>query len=166
MDIEFLKEIVFEFREALEEVVDKRLYGQLSIFGRFPNECCRYASDLLAEYIMQQGVPMKYIQMIQGESHKEGYTHCWLLIDNLLFVDITADQFNGKRYFKEYEPIPSCYVAPRDISSVHECFNNPSAQKIYNVGIDSYSGVISAKLQKVYNAVIDQIDANSQRRKY
>ena len=164
MDIEFLKEIVFEFREALEKVVYKRLYGRLIIFGSFPSGCCRYTSDLLAEYIMQHGIPMEDIQMIEGESHKKGYTHCWLLIDNFLTVDITADQFSGINYFKKYEPISRCYVAPCDMPSVHECFNNFKMQKIYEVGIETYGGDISNKLKDVYNAVLEQIDANSQRR--
>lgn len=98
--------------------------------------------------------------MIQGESYKEGYTHCWLLICNYLVVDITADQFNGKSDFKEYEPIPSCYVAPCDMKSIHDCFTNSKMERIYDVGIESYSSDIPAKLKNVYDAVLEQINAN------
>lgn len=156
---ELIEKFAYEFREALEEVVEKNLYGRLTIFEKFPEECCRYASDLFAEYIMQQGMPREYIQMIQGESFREGYTHCWLLICNCLVVDITADQFNGESYFKEYEPIPSCYVAPCDMKSIHDCFVNSKMERIYNVGIDSYSSDIPVKLKIVYDAVLEQINA-------
>lgn len=154
----FLKEIAYEFRKALEIVVEKGLYGRLTVFRSFPRGCCRYASDLLAEYLMNNGIENKRIQMVEGELNECGYTHCWLVVDNAVYVDITADQFEDKPYFQEYEPIPSCYVVSCEGRSIHELFDNDKEKYLYKVGIDSYNEDISMKLHMVYDAVIQQIE--------
>lgn len=100
--------------------------------------------------------------MVDSESNEEEYTHCWLTIDNNYIIDITADQFNGKSYFKEYETIPSCYVAPCDVVYLHSLFDNSRKNFYDNIGVDSYDDDVSEKLQVVYNEVIRQI--NFQRR--
>ncbi|MBQ3161196.1 MAG: hypothetical protein IJC04_03620 [Oscillospiraceae bacterium] len=161
MDIKFLETIAQDFRNALEIVVDKRLYGRLKIFERFPNGCCRYTSDLLAEYMLSKGIPMESIQMIDSESNSEQYTHCWLVIDNNIIVDVTADQFNYEPYFKKYEPIPSAYVGMSNAQYLHSCFYNSTMQSNYNIGINSYCGDTPAKLKIVYDAIIEQIESHS-----
>ena len=91
-------------------MVDRKQYGQLTVFASFPDGCCRYASDLLAEDMMSKGIIRERIRMIECTTMEEEYTHCWLTVDNTYFVDISADQFNKKAYFKKYKPIPECYV--------------------------------------------------------
>ena len=162
-DIEFIKTLAQEFRKALEVVANKRLYGRLPLFGRFPHGCCRYTSDLLAEYMMSKGISAGRIQMIDAESNAEQYTHCWLVVDNAIIVDITADQFNYESYFKEYEPIPSSYVGMCDAQYLHSCFYNATLQSNCNVGINSYNGDTPLKLKVVYDAIIEQIESNTKR---
>lgn len=96
--------------------------------------------------------------MVDSESNEEQYTHCWLLIDDNIYVDITADQFNGKNYFKKYEPISSCIVAVRDTKLVYDCFKNSKMRYIPNVGINSYGGDIPDKLKIIYDLAIIQIE--------
>lgn len=157
MDIEFIKRLVCEFRQALEIVVDKKLYGRLLIFNNFPKECCRYTSDLLATYLMNVSISRERIQLLESTSYKEEYTHCWLMIDEKLFIDITADQFNGKSYFKMYEPIPACCIVLRD-TYLYECFNRRKTHYLRNVGIDNYVGDVTMKLKVVYDETIKQIE--------
>ena len=114
MSVDLLNQLACEFRSALEIVVNEKQYGRLKIFGSFPNECCRYTSDLLAEYLVNNDIARKRIQMVESETLEEEYTHCWLMIDSTLFVDITADQFNKSPYFRKYAPIPACCVVPLD----------------------------------------------------
>ena len=160
INVEYLEAIAFEFRKALEFVVDERQYGQLTIFRYFPMGCCQYTSDLLAEYMMSKGIPEECIRMVECETMYEGYTHCWLLIDNTYYVDISADQFNGKVYFEKYEPIPSCCVMPYETKYFYESFDCRKMQYLYNVGIGSYGGDIPIKLQTVYDAVVKKIERN------
>ena len=154
--MDYLNELVCEFRNALDIVATQKLYGRLTLFRNFPNGCCRYASDLLAEYLINKGVPRECIQMAESETRKGNYTHCWLIIDDMFCVDITADQFNGKLYFKKYEPIPNCCIVPRG-TYLYEFFDNSKTQYLRNVGIDTYSEDVSAKLQVIYDSAIRQI---------
>ena len=153
MSMNFLKRLAYEFYEGLDFVSRKKQYGRLTVFGGFPNGCCRYASDLLAEYMIDNGIARERIQMVEGETKEKGYTHCWLMIDDTFYVDITAGQFNGKSYFKEYQPIESSCVVPKD-TYLYECFDNKKMQYIRNVGINSYSYDTPFKLKVIYEAVI------------
>ena len=159
MDINTIRQCAYDFRNALNFVSKNGQYGWLRIFAHFPYECCRYSSDLLAEYLIDKGVARERIQHVNGETKRENYTHCWLLIDNRYFVDITADQFNGKTYFAAYEPIGKCCVVERD-TYIYELFNKDKTTYTYNVGLDSYGGDIPFKLKIVYEAAIKQIECS------
>lgn len=156
MDADLIYELAFEFRCALDIVVRQRKYGRLTIFANFPNGCCRYTSDLLAEYLIEMGIKRERIQMISGEANYGSYSHVWLMIDDLYFVDITADQFSNKQYFNKYSPISACCVMPKG-TYFYEQFANQKIQSTYNVGIRTYSGDTPERLQVVYNAVVEQI---------
>lgn len=157
MDINAIQQYACDFRNALEFVSARGQYGWLRMFAHFPRECCRYSSDLLAEYLIDMGIARECIQHVNGETKREGYTHCWLLIDNRYYLDITADQFNGKTYFAAYTPIEKCCVVERD-THFYELFDKSKTTYTYNVGIASYGGDIPHKLRIVYEAAIKQIE--------
>ena len=156
MDIQYIYKLASEFRHALESVVDKHQYGRLTMLQSFPNGCCTYASDLLAEYLIENGIHRERIQSLNSESDKGYFSHCWLLIDDMYCLDITGDQFNAKALFKKYRPIPNCCIAPKG-TFYFECFTNSKLQHTYNVGIDTYGGDTQEKLRIVYNAAINQL---------
>ena len=152
-----IEEYATEFRNAFDRVVSSGLFGKLRIFQGFPNGCCGYSSDLLAEYLIKNGIERDRIQRVSSESLKQRYTHVWLMIDEALFVDITADQFNGKPYWQHYEPIPSCCIVPRN-TYLYESFDKLKTDYTNNVGIDSYCGSISEQLHILFNAVIQILE--------
>lgn len=156
MNINEIELLAFEFRIALDAVVNQKQYGRLSIFSTFPKECCRYTSDLLAEYLINNGVKRERLCMAESQTIKYKYTHCWLIIDRKYCLDITADQFNDKLYFNGYKPIPSCCVKLNG-TYLYELFDDEKTTYMYNVGIDTYGGDIPYKLDVVYNAVINEI---------
>ena len=163
MDKSYIEDLASEFQSALKYVSKKGLYGSLTLFQSFPNGCCTYASDLLAEYLMYNGIDRERIQLVNSESNSMGYTHCWLMIDEILFVDITADQFNGKPYFQQYEPIPQCCIVQQG-TYLFECFTNRKIRFSRSFGISSYGGDIPSKLQVVYDAAVQVIENWRQRR--
>ena len=156
--IEYIFHCASVFRNALEYVSAKQKYGRLNLFARFPNGCCRWTSDLLATYLIDRGVAMERIQVGDSETKQGGYTHCWVMIDEKIYVDITADQFNGKPYFEKYEPISSCIIVERD-AYLYELFNARKTLFTHNIGIESYSGDIPQKLRVVYNAAVRYIES-------
>lgn len=157
MVIEEIKQLACEFRQALEVVSRKNLYGRLSLFRDFPNECCTFTSDLLATYLVENGVQENRIQILNSETKKHQYTHCWLMVDNSMFVDITADQFKNKPYFQKYEPISSCCIVPAG-TYLYELFDKNKTNYSSFFGINSYDGSVSSELKVVYDAAIQQIE--------
>ena len=107
---------------------------------------------------MSKGITAERLQTIDAESNVEQYTHCWVVVDDTVIVDITADQFNGKSYFKKYGPIPKCYVGMCDTPYLHEYFYNSTLHSNRIVGINSYRGDIPYKLAVLYDAVMEQIE--------
>lgn len=156
MDTDLIIHLASEFRYALEKVSNKGKYGELTIFAKFPDGCCTYTSDLLAEYLIDNGIQRERIQILNSESTRNGYTHCWLMIDNIFYLDITADQFNNKPYFKKYSPIPNCCFVPKD-THFFELFINKNLNHSNKVGIGTYSGDNSKKLRVIYIAALEQI---------
>lgn len=146
-------QLASDFRRALETISAKGLYGRLSIFRSFPKGCCGYTSDLLASYLIENGIQPDRLQVAKSETNKQQYTHSWVVIDHTLCVDITADQFNTNIYFRKYQPIPSCLIVPLG-TDLYECFESNKTHFSHNIGIDSYSEYISIKLQELYNIAV------------
>ena len=159
MDYDYIIQLASKFRRALEMVATKREYGRLSLFASFPKGCCTYTSDLLAEYLIENGIQRDRIQVLNGRASKGFDTHCWLMIDDMYYLDITGDQFSNKPNYKKYSPIHDCCFVPRD-TYFFERFANENLNYSNNVGINTYSGDTSYKLQVVYNATVARINEN------
>lgn len=157
MDYDMIFNLASEFRHALEIVVTKREYGRLSLFAHFPNGCCTYTSDLLAEYLMENGIQRERIQILNSNASKGHDTHCWLMIDNMYYLDITGDQFSNKPYYKKYSPISDCCFVPKD-TCFFERFANKNLNFSCNVGINTYSKDVTEKLQFVYDATVARVN--------
>ena len=159
MDYDLILKLASEFRRALDIVVSKGEYGRLSLFVGFPNGCCTYTSDLLAEYLIENGIQRERIQVLNSTASKGYYTHCWLMIDGKHYLDITGDQFSNKPYYKKYSPICDCCFVPKD-TYFFERFANKSLKSSCNVGIITYSGDVSEKLKIVYDATVARVNKN------
>lgn len=159
MGYDLIIQLASEFRRALETVAAKGEYGRLSLFAHFPDGCCTYTSDLLAEYLIENGIQRERIQVLNSKASKGYDTHCWLMIDDMYYLDITGDQFSNKSYYKKYGPISNCCFVPKD-TCFFERFANKSLKTSCNVGINTYSGDISEKLQIVYDATVARVNKN------
>ena len=159
MDYDLILKLASEFRRALDIVVSKGEYGRLSLFVGFPNGCCTYTSDLLAEYLIENGIQKERIQVLNSTASKGYDTHCWLMIDSMYYLDITGDQFSNKPNYKKYSLIRDCCFVQKD-TYYFECFANKSLNSSCNVGINTYSGDVSEKLKIVYDATVARVNKN------
>lgn len=80
------------------------------------------------------------------------------MIDNEVFIDVTADQFNDKPYFSKYQPIPKCCIVWRG-TYLYECFDNPKIRYLYDVGIHSRDASVAVKLQEIYDKIVAEIES-------
>jgi len=94
LEIELLKKKAFDVRKAIEDQlaistnIDRELIN-------FPSGSCEVSSEILGLYLKSIG--FKNVVKCRGSrlSSDETYTqfHLWLLVDESIIVDITADQF-------------------------------------------------------------------------
>lgn len=96
-----IKELATQFRIAIESAKNERRFIVDQCFRNFPSGCCGITTELLAKFLMDNGIKSKltYIGGTCREKSLEPLSHAWLKIDNNIIVDITGDQF-------KYYPVP------------------------------------------------------------
>lgn len=94
-------ELATKFRIAIESAKNNGRFSADQHFRDFPNGCCGITSELLAKFLMENGIKCKltYIVGTYRDYSLELSSHAWLKIDNNIIVDITGDQF-------KYYPVP------------------------------------------------------------
>lgn len=109
MNLGYIHQLAQEFRNAFE-VAKKRI--NRSPYYAFPRGCCGVASELLSQYLLENGI--RNIEICDGDYYydydENKYPHTWILIDGKVIVDITANQFIGKVGFERFPVIDPCYV--------------------------------------------------------
>lgn len=102
-----IKELATEFRIAIENAKNDRRFTADQCFRNFPSGCCGITAELLAKFLMDNGIKRKltYIGGTFREPSLELPSHAWLKIGNNIIVDITGDQF-------KYYPIPFNFSEP------------------------------------------------------
>ena len=150
-----------ELRDALEYIRDEKLYGKLTMFSHFPKECCTYTSMILVEYFRYCGIEMNRLKTVYANTKNwkisdcSGHSHSWVVVDDNVYVDITADQFNDKDYFRDYKgTIPCCLIVNRD-TYIYSLFETP--QMDYSFGFDSAIGSNKENLENILQMSIEYI---------
>ena len=157
MDIETICQLSEKFRNAIEAAVHSGTYFRLcTLFCSFPRGCCGYTSDLLAEYLVSNGLSLQRVKRANCTKIRGGFTHTWLMIDDSYYLDITADLFNEKAPFKTYMPISKCYCVKRD-TGIYELFDKSDICFNQEAGIIYYPVNISENLSELYDIVIRYI---------
>lgn len=108
-----IRKLAQSFRRGIERAVESNEISPRttkSTMPYFPKGCCEVASDLLAQYLLENGVHTK---IVHGEydfdDWENKYPHTWLETEDGVIVDITADQFTGEQTFESFCLMP-CYV--------------------------------------------------------
>lgn len=114
-DIQKIIELATNFRTAIECAKSDGCFSSDQWFRNFPQGCCGITSELLARFLIENGVTQE-ITYMYGECYDDSLdrpAHAWLQIDGILIVDITGDQF---KYYPE--PIKSdnaIYIGPNNV---------------------------------------------------
>lgn len=90
-----IKELATKFRIAIESAKNERRFTADQCFRDFPKGCCGITAELLARFLMDNGIKGKltYIGGTYRDYSLELPSHAWLEIENSIVVDITGDQF-------------------------------------------------------------------------
>ena len=98
-----IKKLAIQLRNAIERAKRKGDFPKNDFINKFPRGCCGDASDMLAQYLMDNGISFKCVCGTYCDQ-----SHEWLEVDNII-VDITSDQFNNNSMFNKSN-FPPCYV--------------------------------------------------------
>lgn len=152
-----IKELAIRFRSAIDGAKSDGRFMADQNFINFPRGCCGITSELLARFLIDNGVDGTIICMY-GTYYDDSLgwpSHSWLRINNDLIVDITGDQFEFyPRPINFKEPV---YVGPYtrfhrmfEITAEEQCNNYFPLDDTY---IRSY---LSRK--KLYAIILEYID--------
>lgn len=108
-----LEKLVYNFREAIIAAKKNNESGEL--FRKFPVGQCGHTSDILAQYLIDNGISS--VTYVNGTyyDNDNSHAHTWLLVNGWV-IDITGDQF---KFFKE----PLKYDIPIYIGPMTEYYH-------------------------------------------
>lgn len=124
-----IKELATKFRIAIESAKNDRRFISDQCFRNFPRGCCGITTELLARFLMDNGIKDKltYIGGTYREYSLELPSHAWLKIENNIVVDITGDQF-------KYDPAPLNFCDAVYVGLYNDFYNlfEIDAEEIFN----------------------------------
>ena len=158
MKMEIIKQLAERFRAAIESAIacgDISTKTAKTTLQSFPTGCCEIASDLLAQYLLENGV---VTQGIHGEYdydyYENQFPHSWLETEDGYIIDITADQYKTEPLFKQYNLEP-CYVGLPN--QFYGLFKNDRRNDGNFKGLDYLPSAYYLKLKPLYSIIISHI---------
>ncbi len=113
MNTRKIEQLAIRFRNAIEKTIYARDvdYKYYSWFYEFPRYCCGKSSELLALYLLENGIKSTYIcGSYRDGTFENTQSHAWLVYDNDTIIDITGDQFRYDSLFLNFDK--QVYVGP------------------------------------------------------
>ena len=128
------------FRKGIERAVESGNISSRttkSTMPYFPKGCCEVASDLLAQYLLENGIHTKSVHgEYDYDDWENKYPHTWLETEGGVIVDITADQFARNKVFTSFDLMP-CYVGTD--RSFYSLFTEDYREEVFH-GLSSCDG--------------------------
>lgn len=147
--MEYIKLLAEKFRTAIEDAKENGEKDTLDFFQRFPLGCCGDASDLLAQYLSDNGI--KTFQVRGDYYDPEPQSHAWLSTEDNIVIDITGDQFKYSKIYKHFD-IP-VYVGCE--SDFHKMFED--RDYYCNTEINNIGGIAQYRLRILYDIILKYI---------
>lgn len=143
--------LVGQFRIAIDRAKEAGEFNDDFSFFKFPRGCCGDTSDLLAHFLLKNGVRTQYICGIYRPASKENIqSHAWLLTNGQIIIDITGDQFRDDPDFLNYHK--SIYIG--EIDDFHKMFRVDSSGIRDNNGLDALGSFCRPRLKKLYKKIM------------
>ena len=145
--------LVNQFRDAMDVARDEGEFDKDFSFYKFPRGCCGDASDLLAQFLLENVIRTYYVcGTYRDGSFENSQSHAWLLTDNQTIIDITGDQFRDNPDFLNYDK--SVYVGAED--DFHRLFEVEDRDVREN-GLDALGSMCQPRLNGLYRKIIKYI---------
>ena len=152
-----IKELATEFRVAIVNAKNDRRFTADQCFRNFPSGCCGITSELLAKFLMDNGIKgeLVYIGGTYRDYSQELPSHVWLELEDNIVVDITGDQFkycSSPLNFNE-----TVYVGPyNDFYNIFDIDEKEICNNYYPLNDVYIRNHLSRK--KLYEIMLEYID--------
>jgi len=148
------KRLANQFRDAIDVARYAGEFDKDVSFYKFPSGCCGDASDLLAQFLLENGIRTYYVcGTNRAGSSENSQSHAWLLTVNQTIIDITGDQFSNNQLFLNYNQ--SIYVGAED--DFHRLFEVEDRDVHENIGLAALGSVCQSRLNELYRKIIKYI---------
>ena len=149
-----IKRLANQFRDAIHLAKDAGEFYKDVLFCNFPRGCCGDASDLLAQFLLENGIRTYSVSgTYRDGSFDNTQSHAWLLTNNQTIIDITGDQFRYNPVFLNYDK--SVYVGAED--HFYKLFEVEDNGVYENFGIDALGDMCQPRLNGLYQKIIKYI---------
>lgn len=153
-----LKQLVFKFRTAIENAMEKGEFVSDFSFSHFPCGCCGDSAYMLAQYLLENGIESVYVcgNRYFDELEEMAQSHAWLLVNELI-VDITGDQFKDDSSYYNYSQ--RVYIGKED--AFHKLFEVEEEDMHTCYGLENYENIMcGARLLNLYRKIKNFCDTS------
>lgn len=148
---ETIKRLSNQFRRAIQLAMDEGEFSSDIAFRRFPHGCCGDASDLLAQYLLDNGIITYYVYGVYSNGITDSMqSHAWLITEGHTIIDITGDQFKDDPEFMKYSE--EVYIG--SVDKFHHLFEVDEGDIHKNCGINALGDMCHARLNELYNTIM------------
>lgn len=148
-----IKILANQFRNAIDAAKAAGCFDKDLIFKRFPCGCCGDASDLLAQFLLENGIKTYYVcGTYRDEVYENIQSHAWLVTEDNTMIDITGDQFKNHSDFLNYDK--AIYVGSKD--DFHKLFEVED-RDIRNAGFICLGRMCLPRLVGLYGEIIKYV---------
>lgn len=149
-----IRELASQFRMAIDLAKENGEFDGDFSFKTFPKGCCGDASDLLAQFLLENGIKTYYVcGKYYGKSYEDWCSHAWLMTGENVIIDITGDQFKQEPKF--YNNNAKTYVGMGN--EFYKLFEVESRDIHEDKGIYSLNSMCLPRLVKLYKAIAKYI---------
>lgn len=149
-----LEKYVYSFRKAIDKAKKEGLFYKDISFHSFPTGCCGDASDLLGHYLLEKGIPTRYVcGTYHGNNEWDDQSHAWLQYGDKTIIDISGDQFRFADEFYNFDnPV---YIGPNN--RFHRLFKSSKTERD-TVYLQELGAICYPRLISLYNIIISELE--------
>jgi hypothetical protein len=140
--MENVEQLAIKFRDAIDLAKRNDEFANDVTFEKFPLGCCGDASDLLAQFLLENKIKTHYICGTRYGAFEDIQSHAWLLTDNNIIIDITGDQFKYDNNFLNYDK----FVYVGEMDDFHELFEVETRNCYEHLGINDLGAMYHSRL--------------------